>query len=120
MLLSDTNDAQDELGGYGEVEKKIVRYSPSQKKIREISWTPIQLINAFKELNKVTFFASNAKLLKNLEMEKLKSAQFSFAPIINQQSQVLAETQLKKYLETSMSGGFHENGILSNLPSITA
>ena len=100
--MGEANELYNAAGGYGEIEKKIVKYSPGAKTNRESVWTPIHLINMFRELNKLSFFASSARWLKTRELRKVQAPNFPFTPAINPQSQVIAEAHLKKYLETSL------------------
>jgi len=73
------------------------------KREKGITWTALQLLSAFKGLNILPFYTTSAKWFKNREIAKVSPPPLPFTPTINPQSQVLAESHFKKYIETSMN-----------------
>ncbi len=81
----------------------MIEHCPDQKWIREVFWSPGQIIAAFKDLVRVSFSASTAKIVKARELEKLAGPQFAFAPRIGERSRFLAEEQLRRFVEASIA-----------------
>ncbi len=105
------------LNSAGECEKKLVRYCPGNGRAKETVWTPEQLITAFKDLTRISFSASTARILRINALEKVDRPKYSFAPKISPRSQILAEGELRKFLETSMSDQ-HVQSIASEFHSV--